>query len=596
MSSWKQPFLLSKNKSELNACIMIIETNKSEGEEYLFYSYKTNDSSGALINLKGIILASTGISNSIFYDDFRILKFSEGKDTGSGIITSHQNYKAAAKTYLKNYLVAVILPDICPDNIILYVCKEFIEFLNLFFEKFEETSKFTDILNKYCEVLLFNSVNYTVKKEKEDSNSTPLSILPLMNITFTYNESAPCFLIKPPINDNLRTELIEILNTLNSDRSVLQETLTLMDPPFFIRGFALFYNGFVIYNTLSNKELSSLSRLAMLHEIYVRSKSSSEILSCEFLFENDDFDNPGRVLKLDNEDRNKILVTLLAQREFVLLISLDILGKNNCSFDPFYNKRGEDLVISLLKKGYNLILSNELHNNSIRMINEPSTSEEKIFNDNESEINLNKRRNSDSSLISTSKLNSRKKDEILDMIQSKIKGYIDVETKVNIIHFSCYDDSECIVNTTDLHVTANLFKEIYRSIFKEYARIQNNINKLKQRTKLLRLRSIQHSDQVKLNYAHTLIRDNNVKSKLHKEKFLSNLKIFKLNEYGYKLNVENNIPIWICCKIYEHFANEDEANMDEYANYKIIFVSYESHSPVDIDSFCQDLLINELFI
>jgi hypothetical protein len=587
MSAWKQPFLLSKNKTELNACIMILETNRSEGEDYLFYSYKTNDASGILINLKGIILASTGISNSIFYDDFRIVKFSE--------TTTNQVYKVCAKSYLKNYLVTVVLPDICPDNIILYICKEFIEFLNLFFEKFEETSKFTDILNKYSEVLLFSSVNYSLKKEKEDTTSTPLSNMPLMNITFTYNESSPCFLVKPPMNDNLRTEIIEILNTLNSDRSVLQETLTLMDPPFFIRGFALFYNGFVIYNTLSNKELSSLSRLSMLHEMYVRSKSSSEILSCEFLFENDDFDNPSRVLN-KNEEKNKILVTLLAQREFVLLISLDILGKNNCSFDPFYNKRAEDLVISLLKKGYNVILANELHNNSIKMINEPSSGEEKIFNDNESELNLNKRRNSDSSFISTSKLNPKKKDEILDAIHSRIKGYIDIETKVNIIHFSCYDDSECIVNTTDLHVTGNIFKEIYRCIFKEYAKIQSNINKLKQRAKLLRLRSMQHSDQVKLNYAHTLTKDNNLKSKLHKEKFLSNLKVFKLNEYGFKLNVENNIPIWICCKIYEHSAIEDEANMDEYANYKIIFVSYESHSPVDIDSFCQDLLINELFI
>ena len=170
------------------------------------------------------------------------------------------------------------------------------------------------------------------------------------------------------------------------------------------------------------------------------------------------------------------------------------------------------------------------------------------------------------------------------------------ETKVNIIHFSCYDDAENIINTTDLHVSATIYKEIYRSIFKEYSRIQTNINKLKQRGKLLRLTTIHQSDQIKLNYSHTLSRESNLKSKLQKEKFLSNLKLFKLNEYGYKLNVDNHIPIWVCCKIYEHAAIEDEANMDEYANYKIIFVSYESHSPVDIDSFCQDLLINELFI
>ena len=41
MKSWKQPTLLSRNGNELNACIMILENNKQEDEEFLYYFYKT---------------------------------------------------------------------------------------------------------------------------------------------------------------------------------------------------------------------------------------------------------------------------------------------------------------------------------------------------------------------------------------------------------------------------------------------------------------------------------------------------------------------------------------------------------------------------
>ena len=73
--------------------------------------------------------------------------------------------------------------------------------------------------------------------------------------------------------------------------------------------------------------------------------------------------------------------------------------------------------------------------------------------------------------------------------------------------------------------------------------------------------------------------------------------MFKINEYGVCLpNNTLDIPVWICCKIYEHITIDDDITLDEYSNYKIIFVAYESQVPVETDSFCQDLLMNELFI
>ena len=64
-----------------------------------------------------------------------------------------------------------------------------------------------------------------------------------------------------------------------------------------------------------------------------------------------------------------MLTTILGQREFVLIISLEILNKNNCTFDPFYHLRAQDLLINLLKKNFNNIISEELYKHSIKLEN-----------------------------------------------------------------------------------------------------------------------------------------------------------------------------------------------------------------------------------
>ena len=187
------------------------------------------------------------------------------------------------------------------------------------------------------------------------------------------------------------------------------------------------------------------------------------------------------------------------------------------------------------------------------------------------------------------------------MLNNKIQGYIDPETKVNIIHFSCYDDSECVINTTDLNITKKLYENIYRYIFNMYAKIQTNINKLKIRNKKIKISQLFSYNNIKCN--DILRKDLSTKTKLTHQNYIQSLsqqnfngKYIKITEYGAKLNNKLFIPIWICCKLYEHITIEDDINMDEFSNYKIIFVAYESNNPVEIDSFCQDLLMNELFI
>lgn len=608
MKSWKQPTLLSRNSSDLNAALLILETNKQEDEDYLFYFYKTNDTSSKISDIKNILLASSSISTSLFYDDYRILSFTY----------NNISYKSTSKLYLNNYLICVIVPSITPDNIVLFICNEFISFCNLFFENFEESKKFTNILNKYTEILFYLTSNYMLTPSKEDIIGTPISLLPLMNITFSYNEILPTFMIKPGISDCLRTEIIEHLITLNRDRSVLQETLTLMEPPFYLKGYILLYRGFVVFNTLNNKEMANGARLALLHEMYMRSQSSPEILSCEFLFDTP----PKQVLNITNQQQHKkkTLTTLLAQREFVMLINLEILGKNNCSFDPFYHKRAEDLLVNLLGKSFSSLISKELTYNSIKMSNVDEFNKDELGNNNEERehsikevkeietVMSNKSQQSKSSIVDvnrdssskeSNKYNNSNKEYLLQKMNNKIKGYVDSETNVNIIHFSCYDDAECVINTTDLNVTTKMFKEIYRYIFNIYAEIQSNINKIKLRNKKIKLNQIFSNSNIHKD--NVLRKDIDLKKRIEHEHYIKAIntknKMFKINEYGVCLpNNTLDIPVWICCKIYEHITIDDDITLDEYSNYKIIFVAYESQVPVETDSFCQDLLMNELFI
>ena len=637
MKSYKQSSILLRNAKELNLCFLIIDTQKDNDD--IFYFYKGNEKSEQFKILKGTIMAVSAICNGIFYADPHIITFSLDK----------KMYKCTSGYNFNQYIFAVIVPFYSPDNIVIFIYKEFINFCNMFFGKFIESKNFINILDKFCEFLFYMCLNYIIPINNLDIVGTPISIIPLMNATFTFNEINPSYLIKTALCDSLRSSIIEQMNSLNSDRTILQETLTLMDQPYYLIGYALLFRGFVLYNTLSNQELLNPVRLSIIHQMYLRTESSSEVLVCEFIFD---------------ESHNKMLTTILGQREFVMIISLEILNKNNCTFDPFYHLRAQDLLVNLLKKNFSNIVLEELYRNSIKLenadymtgmnsknIKEKSEREAKVqagrknsgkakinevlesimsINkdiDNINETNPNnpkglyqsnltvgnnneiKGDNTKKNNIIENKNDQNKKrvsidkmDINLSEINSKIKGYIDSQTNINIIHFSCYDDAENIINTTDLNLSKKMYEEIYNFIFITYAKIQSNINKLKKRNQKNKTSKFfsfdENSKSLQIERKDLL-----TKSKENRKDFIKSLnrnysgqKLIKLTEFGTNLKNSLTIPVWICCKLYENISIEDDLNMDTYSNYKVIFVSYESPVPVDIDSFCQDLIMNELFL
>ena len=643
MKSYKQSSLLLRNSKELDVCLIIIDTQKESND--IYYFYKGNEKSEQFKILKGSIMAITGITNGIFYSEPRIITFSLDKKI----------YKCTAGYNFNQYIFAVIVPFCSPDNIVLFIYKEFIKFSQMFFKKFSESSNFFNILDKFCEFIFYICSNYLIEPNNIDIIGSPISILPIMNSTFNYNEINPCFLIKAPLSDSLRSNIIEQMNSLNSDKSIFQETLTLMEPPYYLIGYALLFRGFILYNTLSNQELLNPIRLSIIHQMYLRTQSSPEVLVCEFIYD---------------ESNEKMLTTILAQREFVLIISLEILNKNNCTFDPFYHLRAQDLLVNILKKNFNNIISEELYRYSIKLenadfmtgnininSNDFQENEIKLLNQIKSkkDINLNNQKMNEvlESIMSINKdidYNETNPNNIHNLYQSnltvennnfkgeikmsnfenkkqndnksknnkhrtsvdksniniseiniKIKGYIDGQTNINIIHFSCYDESENIINTTDLNISKKIYEEIYNYIFITYAKIQSNINKLKKRNQKYKTSKIfsfnEHDEFLQIERKDLL-----TKSKENRNCFIkcnqnySKQKINKITEFGANLNNYLNIPIWICCKLYENISIEDDLNMDAYSNYKIIYVSYESPIPVDIDSFCQDLIMNELFL
>ena len=639
MNSYKQSSLLLRNGKELDFCFLIIDTQKESND--IYYFYRGNEKSEQFKILKGAIMAITGISNGIFYSEPHIISFSFDKKL----------YKCTSGYNYDQYIFAVIVPYCTPDNIVIFIYKEFIKFCNMFFGKFTESANFFNILDKFCEFLFYMCINYLLDKNNLDIIGTPISILPIMNTTFTYNEINPSFLVKTAISDSLRGSIIEQLNTLNNDKSIFQETLTLMEPPYYLIGYALLFRGFVLYNTLSNQELLNPVRLSIIHQMYLRTSSSPEVLACEFIFD---------------ESKNKMLTTILGQREFVMIISLEILNKNNCTFDPFYHLRSQDLLVNLLKKNFVSIISEELYKYSIKLensdymtgmnynsnINEKEENEikintvkkrnmknEKINEVLESIMSINKEidynetnpnnikniyqsnltvgnnnikgeikmsnfenYNRNDKIKKKNRVNIDKSDINLSEINTKIKGYIDSQTNINIIHFSCYDDAENIINTTDLNLSKKIYEEIYNYIFNTYAKMQTNINKLKKRNQKYKTSKIfsfyENNESLQIERKDLL-----TKSKENRKNFIKSInnnllknKWNKITEFGTNFNNNLNIPIWICCKLYENIYIEDELNMDAYSNYKVIFISYESANPVDIDSFCQDLIMNELFL
>ena len=631
MKSYKQSSLLLRNEKELDFCFMIIDTQNESND--LYYFYKGNEKSEQFKALKGAIMAITGISNGIFYSEPHIITFSFDKKL----------YKCTSGYNFNQYIFVVIVPFYSPDNIVIFIYNEFIKFCNMFFGKFTESSNFLNILDKFCEFLFYMCINYLIKSNNLDIVGSPISILPIMNLTFTYNEVNPCFLIKSSLSDSVRFTIIEQMNSLNNDKSIFQETLTLMEPPYYLIGYALLFRGFVLYNTLSNQELLNPVRLSIIHQMYLRTQSSPEVLVCEFIFD---------------ESKNKMLTTILGQKEFVMIISLEILNKNNCTFDPFYHLRAQDLLVNLLKKNFSKIISEELYKYSIKLENSDFMTGANInsnINDKEIKLNNIKKRNTKNeklnealeSIMSINKDieynetnpnniyqsnltvgNNNLKEDIkisnfanknnknkmknkanidkssinLSEINIKIKGYIDGQTNINIIHFSCYDDAENIINTTDLNLSKKIYEEIYNYIFVTYAKIQTNINKLKKRNQKYKTSKIfsfyENNESLQIERKDIL-----TKSKENRKNFIKSInnnssgrKINKITEFGANFNNNLNIPIWICCKLYENISIEDDLNMDTYSNYKVIFISYESMIPVDLDSFCQDLIMNELFL
>ena len=189
MKSYKQSSLLLRNSKELDVTILIIDTQKETND--IYYFYKVNEKSEQLKLLKGSIMAITGISNGIFYAEPHIITFSFDK----------KMYKCTSGYNFNQYIFAVIVPFCAPDNIVIFIYKEFIKFCKMFFGNFIESSNFLNILDKFCEFLLYMCINYIVKINNLDIVGSPISIIPIMNTTFTYNEDAPSYLIKTSLSD-----------------------------------------------------------------------------------------------------------------------------------------------------------------------------------------------------------------------------------------------------------------------------------------------------------------------------------------------------------------------------------------------------------
>lgn len=575
--------ILQGNLSNLNCCILILETNKKEGEEFLVFSYKTPNSSN-LVGLKGVILASNGISTGILGDEYSImtieednLKVFKAEVTYNSKLNYSSKYKVSSRSFLNNYLLSVILPFACPDNIVKYACNEIVENINVLFEDYnkeENRKSFNEILIKTCEFTIFNTILHSIPKEIDDIDYSPILYPSLCNTTFTYNGNYPIYMVKHLLSDEIRSEIIEIVNTIQMDRMNIQETLTLLEPPFYLRGVVLTYKSYVVYSSLTNSEYESLFRCGEIYDLHDRNENSGQVFICENIYIDNQMYDPEYNMDMAEDDEkekkrkeeiklNSIISTIVSMREFNLYCYLDVLNSNiNSSFDPFYLKRAEDVLVNLLKKDLNLELSKDIQQFSIKNYEKPNQSSQSKQIKQENEVRL-----------------------------YNIEGLLDMKNRLNIIHYSIYNDSEKVIHTSDIKVDHSILNEVYREIFKTYSEVQSNINMLFKKQRFQLIKSSYNINGLPIEYQNVIKLDIKTKSHLLKDAFMNYVSHVKVNEYCRKLITNNPIPVWVCCKIYEQ--SDVVERIDEFSNYIIVYLAYESMEMVDVDEICQDLIINE---
>lgn len=620
MKTNKSSNLLSSNQTELIACVLILYTDKDEGEDNIYFQYKTNEKANKLIKLKDVILASTGISQSILGSDYEIMILESDIDRENELnfilknenscntnVSKNFNYytkfKVSSISFLKRFIISVVLPYSTQDNILKYICYELADSFSSFFESFESDEvirNYIDVLNKYCENYLYLSLTYSIKKEVEDVRFSPLIHPYLCHSLYSFNNQNSIFQICPPISFEMKSEIIELINHINGDRSVLQETMTISDPPIYLKGVVLTYKGYTLYSSLSNNEFENLYRLTILTNTHVRDYNCPEQLIIDYLYCNnnvyiqdqDDINDK----QYNSKSRRKIVATVLAQRDYVLYCYLDILCEiMNSSFDPFFHIRSQDTLLGILKRFLHFNINEELDLFGVKNIN---VNQNQRNIDNTTGISQS---NQNNFFNTSSKLEDKDKDKDKDKNEknnhrndtrnkSKIQFIYDSHNKVNILHYSIFNESKQIINTCHINVDANTLQDIYRVIFKQYAIIQTNLNKLRKRSKRIKISDSFNLANSLNNYYSNLKLDPKLRLKIVKNNFLNNLSVLKIYEVGVKLKIEGK-SIWVAYKIFE-LAQEDDTNNEVF----ICFVTYESDSMIDIHDFCTDLIISELFI
>ena len=558
----------STAEESFHVAFMILETKKAEGEDYTFFFHKSSNSPDCFNDIKGILFASTGICNNIFGEDVRMLSFSNTK--------TDYWYKGSTYSFSSNLIAAIVTNASTPDNVVFYLLHEFVTFVDFFFENVTEVKNNAVIMNKICDNLAYQASQFALNEPQ--ISLTTLNNSPLSSLVFSFNEKETAFTVKPPISTVLKSEIIELINTLNSDRSLIQEAMTSVDMPIFPRGCCLLFRGFTVFSSLSNFELSNLAKIANLNGLYERQNDSQEIIICEEIYVDEKKNNP--LYYVGIKEKKRVIATIVAIREFTLIIYLDYLGRENSHFDPFYTKRAEDLMLSVLKKNFNYLLNGEIYVNSVKLMNEVDNADRIV-----------KEFSTEKDLPSTTEVRTK---VARQKFLSGLVGVLgEMKHSLNLLHYAVCENKENLIYTHDICVSAEKY-ELFAKIYKNYARMQSNMNKLLIRRKQLFKRIIFSYDDVYQSREQKLKKEIGVRTIENKEKYVQLLKPVKIEEMGVK-SIINGVELWSCAKLYE-ITNLTEGEIEDFMNFKIVFLTYEARVPINVDEICEELLLSDMFI
>ncbi|CAI2382254.1 unnamed protein product [Moneuplotes crassus] len=322
----------------MNGYVLLLHTDKDEGEEYMLYSYPhTSMRIKQFQKLKGVFLACSGVTSTILGEPAKIFSFKinerneenrygaignlkfQSKVKAKDMMHNSQGYYKAAFgcSEINKLLVTVILPSSYPDQVCIYAAEECKNFIETFYthsliyfleneelqikeeDEKENEGEGADPVNEQLKQKkkekkeeeyatkrkaalekldsIFDTVFYQLipfSSKLEDFERSPIGSPQIISSILGFHPDNKC----PSLASLELSEKLEIdlSEITNALNDDQTNILSAFDPTTQIEGAILMYKGYTVFNQLEKVYLEPVGRVIMLYNLFEHDSSRAE--------------------------------------------------------------------------------------------------------------------------------------------------------------------------------------------------------------------------------------------------------------------------------------------------------------------------------